>query len=372
MLTKEVILEALKAVKDPDLHKDIVALGFVQDIQINGGEVSFKVVLTTPACPVKDLLKQQCQEIISKMEGVKNVTVDMTSKMPANKGSAEQGNILPTVKNIIAVASGKGGVGKSTVATNLAVALGMLGAKVGLLDADIYGPSIPLMMGLHEKPKSSDGKRMEVLENHGIQMMSIGFLMPQDQALVWRGPMIAQAITQLMRDVNWGELDYLIVDMPPGTGDAQLTLSQVVHLVGAVIVTTPQDVALMDAQRGIGMFQKVNVPILGIIENMSYYICPKCDHRAEIFSYGGAKKASDKYEVPFLGEVPLDIETRIAGDEGKPIVIAKPDSHNAKAFMEIAKNLASLISIIHYGTAEDKEKALGQKMFFANTKLKVI
>jgi ATP-binding protein involved in chromosome partitioning len=369
MVTNENVLEALKQVNDPDLHKDIVSLGFVKDIQIKNGEVKFKVELTTPACPVKDLLKQQCVSAVSKLNGVTKVEVEMTAKVHGNKQTTP---LLPGVKNVIAVASGKGGVGKSTVATNLAVALGMLGAKVGLLDADIYGPSIPLMMGINEKPRSSDGTRMDTIKHHGIQMMSIGFLMPEDQALVWRGPIVAQAITQLMRDVDWGELDYLIVDMPPGTGDAQLTMSQAVQLVGSVIVTTPQDVALMDARRGVGMFQKVNVPILGIIENMSYYECPNCHHRAEIFSYGGAQKASEKLEVPFLGEVPLDIETRIAGDEGTPIVIAKPESPNAKAFMEIARNLASTISIIHHGDPGERAKALGQKMFFANTRLKVI
>ncbi|HMZ03919.1 MAG TPA: iron-sulfur cluster carrier protein ApbC [bacterium] len=372
MITEELIFQALKSVQDPDLHKDIVSLGFVKDIVIDGGKVAFKIELTTPACPVKDLLKQQSHDVVAKINGVTSVEITMTSRIPANKGSMNQSNLLPGVKNVIAVASGKGGVGKSTVATNLAVALGMLGAKVGLLDADIYGPSIPLMMGTSEKPGSTDGQRMDPILHHGIQMMSIGFLMPEEQALVWRGPMVAQALTQLMRDVAWGELDYLIVDMPPGTGDAQLTLSQVVHLVGAVIVTTPQDVALLDAKRGVGMFQKVNVPILGIIENMSYYVCPNCNHRTDIFSHGGAQKAAEKYEVPFLGEVPLDIETRMAGDAGTPIVLAKPDSVNAKAFMQVARNLASMVSIIHYGTAEDRSKALGQKTFFANTRLKVI
>ncbi len=369
MLTQEIILESLRQVQDPDLRKDIVSLGFVKDIQINSGEVKFKVELTTPACPVKDLLKQQCVSAVSKIDGVTKVEVEMTARV---QGSKQTTPLLPGVKNVIAVASGKGGVGKSTVATNLAVSLGVMGAKVGLLDADIYGPSIPLMMGTNERPRSSDGTRMDTIKNHGIQMMSIGFLMPDDQALVWRGPVVAQALTQLMRDVNWGELDYLIVDMPPGTGDAQLTLSQAVQLVGAVIVTTPQDVALLDARRGVGMFQKVNVPILGIIENMSYYECPNCHHRAEIFSYGGAQKASEKLEVPFLGEIPLDIETRIAGDAGTPIVIAQPDSPNAKAFMEVAKNLASTISIINHGDPAERAKALGQKMFFANTRLKVI
>ncbi len=372
MITQEQILSALKNVKDPDLNRDIVALGFVKDITIDGGKIIFNVELTTPACPVKEQLRSQCEEEVKKIAGVSAVEISMTSRIPANKGAAGQNNILPTVKNVIAVASGKGGVGKSTVATNIAVALGKLGAKVGLLDADIYGPSIPLMMGIQEKPKSSDGRRMDPIFNHGIYLMSIGFLMPEDQALVWRGPMVAQALTQLMRDVAWPELDYLIVDMPPGTGDAQLTLSQVVHLVGAVIVTTPQDVALIDAKRGVGMFQKVNVPILGIIENMSYYVCPNCNHRTEIFSHGGAQKAAQKYEVPFLGEVPLDIETRLAGDNGMPIVLAKPDSVNAKALLKVAQNLAATISVIHYGTAEDRSRILGQNKVMANARLKVI
>ncbi|HNM15657.1 MAG TPA: P-loop NTPase, partial [bacterium] len=236
MITEELIFQALKSVQDPDLHKDIVSLGFVKDIVIDGGKVAFKIELTTPACPVKDLLKQQSHDAVAKISGVTSVEIIMTSRIPANKGSMNQSNLLPGVKNVIAVASGKGGVGKSTVATNLAVALGMLGAKVGLLDADIYGPSIPLMMGTSEKPGSTDGQRMDPILHHGIQMMSIGFLMPEEQALVWRGPMVAQALTQLMRDVAWGELDYLIVDMPPGTGDVSLTLSQLLGLAGAVVV----------------------------------------------------------------------------------------------------------------------------------------
>ncbi len=370
MVTQEQVINALRNVMDPDLKKDIVSLGFVRDITISGGEVCFKVELTTPACPVKDLLKRQCEQHVSGLPGVTKTEVIMTAKTIGRKSLPDQ--ILPGVKNIIAVASGKGGVGKSTVATNLAVALGMLGAKTGLLDADIYGPSIPLMMGIHHPPSSSDGDKMDPHVHHGISMMSIGFLLPPDEALVWRGPMIANALTQLMTDVAWGELDYLIVDMPPGTGDAQLTLSQTVPLVGAVIVTTPQDVALIDAKRGVGMFQKVNVPILGIVENMSYFVCPKCSHRTDIFSSGGAKAASQHYDVPFLGDVPLDIETRIAGDEGTPIVIAKPGSPNAAAFLEIAKKLVSLISVIHAGSTADKARALGQKSFFTSSRLKVL
>ncbi len=362
MVTNDDVLNALKNVIDPDLKKDIVNLGFVKEIIIKNSEVNFKVELTTPACPMKDVLKKQCEQVVSEIPGVKKVDVAMTARTAGRKPLPDQ--ILPGVKNIIAIASGKGGVGKSTVATNLAVALGTLGAKVGLLDADIYGPSIPLMMGVNQPPNSSDGDKMDPHFHHGIYMMSIGFLLPPNEALVWRGPMVANALTQLMTDVAWGELDYLIVDMPPGTGDAQLTLSQIVPLVGAVIVTTPQDVALIDARRGVGMFQKVNVPILGIIENMSYFICPNCNHRSDIFSNGGALTASKQYEVPFLGEVPLDIETRIAGDEGKPIVIASPESPNAKVFLDIAGKLASLISVINTGTDADKANVLGQKPLF--------
>ncbi len=370
MVSRQEVLEALSKVVDPDLKRDIVSLGFVKELAIEDGEVCFDVELTTPACPMKDLIKMQCEQALMRLDGVKKVKVNLTVCTAGRKPSPVE--ILPEVKNIIAVASGKGGVGKSTVATNLAVALGILGAKTGLLDADIYGPSIPLMMGIHKPPVSSDGNRLDPHRQHGISMMSIGFLLPANEALVWRGPMVANALTQLLKDVAWGELDYLIVDLPPGTGDAQLTLSQTVPLAGAVIVTTPQDVALIDARRGVGMFQKVSVPILGIIENMSYFVCPNCSHRSDIFSNGGAKKASGEYEVPFLGEIPLDIETRIAGDEGNPIVIAKPESPNAKAFLDIAGKLASLVSIIHTGSAADKTAALGQKSFFTKDRLKII
>jgi ATP-binding protein involved in chromosome partitioning len=372
MITQDKVLQALKGVMDPDLNRDIVSLGFVKNISINDGHVEFTIELTTPACPVKERFKTQCEEIIRKLDGVQTVKVNMTAQTGRKMTGAANGNLLPDVKSIIAVASGKGGVGKSTVATNIAVALGQLGANVGLLDADIYGPSIPLMMGVKEAPEMNRDKKLIPLVNHGIKMMSIGFLLPDNEALVWRGPMVANALTQLMSDVNWGELDYLVVDLPPGTGDAQLTLSQVVPLTGAVIVTTPQDVALMDAKRGIGMFQKVNVPILGIIENMSYFMCPNCNHRTEIFSYGGAKKACESFDVPFLGEIPLDIETRLAGDNGKPVVIAKPETANAKAFFDVAKRIASMVSILQHGTEDIKMKSLGQKVFFANTKLKVI
>jgi len=367
MISQDDVLNILKKVEDPDLRKDIVSLGFVQNIVIQESTVSLDIVLTTPACPVKDQIRQQAEDLVKSL-GAKKVSIEMKAR--AIQKTA--GKLLDGVHHVVAVASGKGGVGKSTVATNLALALHALGARVGLLDADIYGPSIPLMMGIHERPKVMDEKRLSPIEHHGIKMMSIGFLMPDDQALVWRGPMVAQALTQFMRDVEWGELDYLIVDMPPGTGDAQLTMSQAIQLTGAVVVTTPQDVALIDARRGVGMFQKVNVPILGIVENMSYYICPSCNHRTEIFSSGGGQKAATEYEVPFLGEIPLDLETRVAGDAGTPIVTAKPDSTNAKAFLEIGKRLAQMISVLKYGTAADKARIMGQKTFFTQSRLKVI
>jgi ATP-binding protein involved in chromosome partitioning len=367
MISENDVLNALKTIEDPDLRKDIVTLGFVQNLSIRDNAVSLDIVLTTPACPVKDQIRQQAEAAIASL-GAKKIAVTMKAR-PVQKAS---GQLLTGVEHVVAVASGKGGVGKSTVATNLALALHALGARVGLLDADIYGPSIPLMMGIHERPKVVDERRLAPIQHHGITLMSIGFLMPDDQALVWRGPMVAQALTQFMRDVEWGELDYLIVDMPPGTGDAQLTMSQAIQLTGSVIVTTPQDVALIDARRGVGMFQKVNVPILGIVENMSYYVCPNCNHRTEIFSNGGGRKAAAEYEVPFLGEIPLDLETRLAGDAGTPIVAAKPDSVNARVFLDIGKKLAQMISVLKYGTAEDKERLMGQKVFFANTRLKVI
>lgn len=372
MISKEAVLEALKNVQDPDLHKDIVTLGFVKDLEIRKNSVRFTVELTTPACPVKEELKQQCIDEVKKLDGVDKVEVEMTAAVRTAGAQTARQNLIPGVRNVVAVASGKGGVGKSTVAVNLAIALAAKGARVGLLDADIYGPSIPMMMGSNQKPASKDGKTIEPVENHGIKMISIGFLIPTDQALVWRGPMVGQAVNQLLRDVNWGELDYMVVDMPPGTGDAQLTLSQSVELVGAVIVSTPQDVALLDARRGVVMFQKVNVPILGIVENMSYFQCPKCGERTNVFGTGGVRKTCETFDVPFLGEIPLHIGIREAGDAGTPITAADPDSHNAAAFKDIAGRLASNISILQHGDDRAKMDKIGQKLFFANKKLNVL
>jgi ATP-binding protein involved in chromosome partitioning len=280
---------------------------------------------------------------------------------PQQEDPAAKPNIIPDVKHVIAISSGKGGVGKSTVAVNLAVALSLNGAKVGLLDADIYGPNIPMMMGVEKTPEQQDGK-ITPAESHGVKLISMGFFVPEDQAVVWRGPMVHTAIQQLFRDVLWGALDYLLIDLPPGTGDAQLTLTQLVSVGGAVTVTTPQEVALHDVRKGMMMFQKVNVPLLGIVENMSYYVCGHCGERTEIFSHGGGERAAEKLGIPFLGRVPIDPAIRVGGDTGNPIVIATPDSPQAKAFREIATKLAAALEGGGAGAAKSRIESLLQKI----------
>ncbi len=350
-LTNENVLEALKAVKDPDLHRDIVSLGFVKNLTITENDVKFELQLTTPSCPVRDQFIKQCEQAIrSAIEGVGKIEITMTSNVRAQTHNQNEA-ILPEVKNTIAIASGKGGVGKSTVAVNLAVALAMDGSKVGLLDADVYGPSTPLMFGINEKPKIIDNK-LHPIEKYGVKIMSIGFLVNPMEAVIWRGPLASGAVKQFMTDVNWGELDYLIFDLPPGTGDIQLTLAQTIPLTGAVIVTTPQDVALADARKGIVMFNKVNVPILGIVENMSYFVCSHCGQREDIFDNGGGKRTAEELNVPFLGEIPIHTSIRVAGDDGEPIVHAYPESPQAQSIRAIAKQLAAQISIQHLGTTE--------------------
>lgn len=343
-LSEASILEALRGVRDPDLQRDIVTLNFVKDLAIRGRDVSFTIELTTPACPVRDELKEASVKAIKDaISEVGTVSVSMTSHVTQHNNS-QKAAVLPGVKNTIAVASGKGGVGKSTVAVNLAASLAQEGARVGLVDADIYGPSIPLMMGITGRPQVRQ-QRLLPMENWGVKVMSIGFLVDPMQAVIWRGPMASGAIKQFMTDVEWGELDYLIFDLPPGTGDIQLTLVQTIPLTGAVIVTTPQDISLADARKGFKMFEKVNVPILGIIENMSYYTCGHCGHRENIFDNGGGRSAAEDLGVPFLGEIPIFTNIRVSGDRGKPIAIDENAPEQKKIIAAIARNLAAQVSI---------------------------
>lgn len=337
------VLKVLSEVHDPDLHRDIVSLGFVKNLKINSGRVSFDVELTTPACPVKDQLKAQCLEKVKGLEGVTEVEVKMTANVRA---TGTQGNriTIPGVRNVIAVASGKGGVGKSTVTLNLAVALAETGARVGLLDADIYGPSIPLMIGAKEKPVTEAG-RIEPVVKNGIKVMSMGFLVPENQPVVWRGPMIHGALTQFLTQVNWGELDYLLIDMPPGTGDAQLSISQSAPVSGALIVTTPQEVSLIDARKGLRMFQNVKVPILGVVENMSGFVCGHCNEVTPIFRSGGGEKMAREMGVSLLGGIPLDPRVAEGGDKGTPIVLGHPDSEVAKIYKKLAGDVAAQLSV---------------------------
>ncbi len=337
------VLTALQTVVDPNTGKDFVTSKAVKNLQISGGDVSFDVELGYPAKSQFAAFRESLTAAARSVAGVEKVDISLSIKIASH--SVQRGvQLLPGVKNIIAVASGKGGVGKSTTAANLALALAAEGATVGLLDADIYGPSQPMMMGIEGKPESLDGKNMEPMLGHGIQVMSIGFLVPQDQAMIWRGPMATQALEQLLRQTNWKDLDYLIVDMPPGTGDIQLTLSQRVPLTGAVIVTTPQDIALLDATKGIRMFEKVGVPILGIVENMAVHICSNCGHAEHIFGEGGGKKMALDNQMDYLGALPLDINIRMQADGGKPTVTADPGGQVAGIYRDIARRMAVTVA----------------------------
>lgn len=362
-VTEDQVLAALKAVEDPDKGQDIVSLGMVSGLVVKDGNVGFAIEVDPARGPQLEPLRQAAEKAVDGVDGVLSVTAVLTAHRPSGQGQpqaarpapqqAPQGGggaparpaqntqkaLVPGIKAIIAVASGKGGVGKSTTAINLSLALQASGLKVGLLDADIYGPSLPRMMGISGRPTTDDGKTLKPLERFGIKCMSIGFLVPEDSPTIWRGPMVMSALEQMLRDVLWGELDVLVVDMPPGTGDAQLTMSQRVPLAGAVIVSTPQDIALLDARKGLNMFRKVDVPVLGIIENMSYFLCPSCGERSDIFGHGGARDEAERIGTDFLGEVPLHMDIRETSDAGNPIVVSAPDSAHAIAYKGIAEKV---------------------------------
>jgi ATP-binding protein involved in chromosome partitioning len=341
--TETALLEALKSVTDPGTGRDVVGARQVRNVSIEGSSVSFEVELGYPAKGLHADLRQQLIAAARRVPGVDNVSVAITTKVIAH--AAQRGvALLPSVKNIVAVASGKGGVGKSTTTVNLALALAAEGAKVGILDADIYGPSQPMMMGLSGRPDSHDGQTMQPMANFGVEVISIGFLIEPDQAMIWRGPMATQALEQLLRQTNWGDLDYLLVDMPPGTGDIALTLSQRVPLTGAVIVTTPQDIALIDARKAIKMFEKVGVPILGVVENMSVHVCSACGHVEHIFGADGGRRMAEEYKVDYLGALPLNLRIRVDADGGRPTVVAEPDGAIASTYREVARAVAIRIA----------------------------
>lgn len=343
-VTKEQVEDALKQYTDVNLERDPVTAGVVKDISIDGAAVKVAIVLGYPAFGYADELSAELKAKVEAVEGVDSAEVDVTWKIGSH--SVQGGmNPLEGIKNVIAVASGKGGVGKSTTAVNLALALQMEGARVGVLDADIYGPSIPRMLGIEGKPESSDGKSLEPMGGHGLQAMSIGFMVDEETPMIWRGPMVTQALEQLLRDTKWKSLDYLIIDLPPGTGDVQLTLAQKVPVSGAVIVTTPQDIALLDARKGLKMFEKVEVPVLGVVENMSIHICSECGHAEHIFGSGGGQSMSEQYNVDFLGALPLDIDIRVNADSGCPSVAKDPESKASQIYREIARRTAAKLSL---------------------------
>jgi ATP-binding protein involved in chromosome partitioning len=348
-LSESVVLDALRIVQDPDLHRDIVSLGFVKNLSINGGQVGFTIELTTPACPVKDLLRDQARAAVSAVPGVTTVAVEMTAQVRA-VGRPEAGRApVDGVKNIIAVGAGKGGVGKTTVAVNLAVSLAASGSRVALLDADMYGPNVPIMLGF-EKGLRLEQEEARILpaERYGVQTVSMGFLTADDAPVIWRGPMLHGAIQQFFRDVKWSDVDYLIVDMPPGTGDVALSLSQTVPVAGSVVVTTPQTVSIADTRRAVKMYQKLNIPVIGIVENMSYFVCAGCGTEADIFGKGGGEALAAELGVPFLGAVPLAPPVRTGGDAGRPIVLSNPESPAAVALSSAAARVAQQVSIASY------------------------
>ena len=337
------VLGALKSVQDPDLHKDIVALNFVKDVKVCGGVIAFTIELTTPACPVREQMKQQAHDAVMRLPGAEQVNITMTSQVRSTVGAKQ--HLLPQVRNIVAIASGKGGVGKSTVTANLALALAKMGAKVGVMDADIYGPSIPTIMGVKESPRMGPNQRLLPPRVHGVTVLSMGFFAPAGQAVVVRGPILHKTLEQFLGGVEWGDLDYLLIDLPPGTGDVHISLCQMIPLTGAAVVSTPQDVALNVASKAIDMFNKVHAPVLGVIENMSGYACPKCGHHDDIFGTHGAEQIAKGLGLPFLGAIPLSTDVRTNSDIGTPIVLANPAHPAAIAFMATAEKLAAEVSV---------------------------
>ena len=341
-------LNALRSIEDPDLHRDIVSLGFVQKPEVSDGVVSVRIVLTTPACPVREKMETDARTAILALPGVREANVTMEANVLQHRTGGQ--HAIEDVRNIIAIASNKGGVGKSTVAVNLAVSLAKLGARVGLMDADITGPNIPTMMGIGQGAQAEGDRGLGVEERYGVKVCSIGFVLPRGTPVVWRGPMIGTAVRQLLHDIKWGELDYLLIDLPPGTSDASMSMAQEAPISGVVIVSTPQDVALEDAAKAVSMFDKLNVPIFGVIENMSYFACPHCGERTEIFGHGGARLAAEDLGLEFLGELPIDPATRRGGDEGEPIVVSAPEGAQAAAFIDVARQVAARCSVLEYAT----------------------
>jgi len=365
-VTESRILDALRTVRDPDRGGDIVSLGMISGLVIKNGNVGFAIEVDPNRGPHLEPLRKAAEKAVEALPGVVSVTAVLTAHREAPQGAPREAPaapgggqrpraggpqrpgagkaLVPGVRSIVAVASGKGGVGKSTCAVNLALGLASLGLKVGMLDADIYGPSQPRMMGVSGRPTSTDGRTLQPMQNYGVKVMSMGFMVAEDTPMIWRGPMVMSALQQMLRDVDWGELDILVVDMPPGTGDAQLTMAQQVPLSGAVIISTPQDIALLDARKGLNMFRKVDVPVLGIIENMSYFVCPHCGGRSDVFSHGGARQEAERLGAEFLGEVPLDMEIRETSDSGRPIVVSRPDSAHAQTYRAIAGRIWEKLS----------------------------
>jgi ATP-binding protein involved in chromosome partitioning len=338
------VLKALQTVQDPDLHRDIVSLGFIKDLRILKGQVAFTIELTTPACPVKDQLREQARAAVMQVPGVASVDVQMNARVREAAVGDSTRQAVPGVKNVIAVGAGKGGVGKTTVAVNLAIALQKHGGKVGIIDADIYGPNVPIMLGLNAE-LTTDGEKIIPAERFGLKIISMGFLTDDSAPVIWRGPMLHSALQQFVREVKWGELDYLVVDLPPGTGDIALSLSQTVPVSGAIVVTTPQQVSLSDTRRAVAMYRKLNIPTLGIVENMSYFVCPECSHEADIFGRGGGEGLASSLEVPFLGRIPIYQPIREGSDAGLPLLLNEPESPAARAFMAVAESAAAQVSI---------------------------